>query len=157
MHSNVMHRFMVKAFQYPPFCSSTTNRSGWNLRRCSLVFCLMYNCRQLSTRWTLSPVVCRMYNCRQLSTWCTTVGCCLPDVQLSAVVCLMYNCRQLSTLYKTVGSCLPCIKLSAVVCLMYNCRQLSTLCKTVGSCLPYCTTVGSLPFLQLSAVVYRVL
>jgi hypothetical protein len=23
MHSNVMHRFMVQAFQDPPFCSST--------------------------------------------------------------------------------------------------------------------------------------
>jgi hypothetical protein len=25
MHSNVMHRFMVQAFQDPPFCSSTYN------------------------------------------------------------------------------------------------------------------------------------
>jgi hypothetical protein len=28
MHSNVMHRFMVQAFQDPPFCSSTQKRDS---------------------------------------------------------------------------------------------------------------------------------
>jgi hypothetical protein len=43
MHSNMMHRFMVQAFQDPPFCSSTLPSSslidGAQLRCCLIWIC----------------------------------------------------------------------------------------------------------------------
>jgi hypothetical protein len=48
MHSNVMHRFMVQAFQDPPLCSSTENSTfttciAWYSYRCLMLILFLFH------------------------------------------------------------------------------------------------------------------